>query len=57
MLLLYRVFTLSDLLRRSAMVVVLVVVLFVCIVVNECTVMNISYTVVCSDKKYVDSNF
>ena len=33
-----------------------VVVVFICIVC-ECTVMNISYTVVCSNQKYVDSNF
>ena len=43
---LYSVFTAQDLLRISAMVVIVVVVVFVCIV-SECTVMNICHTVVC----------
>ena len=39
-----------------AMVVVLDVVVFVCIV-SDITVMNICYTVLCSDSKYVVLQF
>ena len=38
------------------MVVVFVVVIFVCIV-SKCTILNISYTVLCSDAKNVFLNF
>ena len=56
LLLLYSVFIPQDLLRISVMVAVFVVVVFVCIV-SDSTVMNICYTVLCSDSKYVVLQF